>query len=293
MLERRLNNKMAETVFKAKRKAGPIKFATIGAWSVAILFFLPVAWIFSTAFKPKDSIVVSPPVFFFRPTLDNITEALSFDNTLDYFTHSIVYSFGSVTIAILVSYLAAYSFSRFKPAGTDFLMFLLLSTRFVPAAAFVVPYFQLFNLLKLKDSYIGLIAFYTMFSIPFSVWILKGFLDGISQRFDETGLVYGASRWHIMFKVILPQVKPGLVASFVFNILFVWNEFLFNFQLGGAKTFGIPVGLFTGSTKGGAIDWAYVASIGTLYVLPLVVVIYAFQKYLLVGLTFGTVRGEV
>jgi multiple sugar transport system permease protein len=192
-----------------------------------------------------------------------------------------------------VSYLAAYSFSRYKPAGTDFLMFLLLSTRFVPAAAFVVPYFQLFNLLKLKDTYIGLIAFYAMFSIPFSVWILKGFLDGISQRFDETGLVYGASRWHIMFKVILPQVKPGLVASFVFNILFVWNEFLFNFQLGGAKTFGIPVGLFTGSTKGGAIDWAYVASIGTLYVMPLVVVIYAFQKYLLVGLTFGTVRGEV
>jgi multiple sugar transport system permease protein len=293
MLERKLRNKMAETTFKAKRKPGLIRFATLGAWGISLLFFLPVAWIISTAFKPKESIVVSPPVFFFKPTFNNITEALSFDNTLDYFTHSIVYSFGSVTIAILVSYLAAYSFSRYKPAGTDFLMFLLLSTRFVPAAAFVVPYFQLFNLLKLKDSYIGLIAFYTMFSIPFSVWILKGFLDGISQRYDETGLVYGASRWHIMFKVILPQVKPGLVASFVFNILFVWNEFLFNFQLGGAKTFGIPVGLFTGSTKGGAIDWAYVASIGTLYVLPLVVVIYAFQKYLLVGLTFGTVRGEV
>ena len=210
-----------------------------------------------------------------------------------YFIHSIVYSFGSVFIAILVSFLAAYSFSRYKPAGTDFLMFLLLSTRFVPAAAFVIPYFQLFNLLKFKDTYVGLIAFYAMFSIPFSVWILKGFLDGVSQRFDETGLVYGASRWHIMFKVILPQVKPGLVASFVFNILFVWNEFLFNFQLGGAKTFGIPVGLFTGSTKGGSIDWAFVASIGTLYVLPLVIVIYAFQKYLLVGLTFGTVRGEV
>ena len=284
---------MAETTFKAKRKPGPIRFATLGAWGISLLFFLPVAWIISTAFKPKESIVVSPPVFFFKPTFNNITEALSFGYSLDYFTHSIVYSFGSVTIAIFVSYLAAYSFSRYKPAGTDFLMFLLLSTRFVPAAAFVVPYFQLFNLLKLKDSYIGLIAFYTMFSIPFSVWILKGFLDGISQRYDETGLVYGASRWHIMFKVILPQVKPGLVASFVFNILFVWNEFLFNFQLGGAKTFGIPVGLFFGSTKGGAIDWAYVASIGTLYVLPLVVVIYAFQKYLLVGLTFGTVRGEV
>jgi len=282
-----------EILFKPKRKAGPIKIATIGAWAVSIFFFLPIAWIISTAFKPKGDILVSPPVFFFKPTLNNISEALGYDNTFSYFTHSIIYSFGSVTLAILVSFLAAYSFSRFKPAGTDFLMFLLLSTRFVPAAAFVIPYFQLFNLLKLKDSFIGLIAFYTMFAIPFSVWILKGFLDGISQRFDETGLVYGASRWHIMFKVILPQVKPGLVASFVFNILFIWNEFLFNFQLGGAKTFGIPVGLFTGSTKGGAIDWAYVASIGTLYVLPLIFVIYAFQKYLLVGLTFGTVRGEV
>lgn len=284
---------MPEIIFKPKRKSGPVKLATIGAWLVSILFFLPIAWIISAAFKPKADILVSPPVFFFKPTFSNISEAIGFENTPTYFLHSIVYSFGSVAIAILVSFLAAYSFSRFKPAGTDFLMFLLLSTRFVPAAAFVVPYFQLFNLLKLKDSYIGLIAFYTMFSIPFSVWILKGFLDGVSQRFDETGMVYGASRWHIMFKAILPQVKPGLVASFVFNILFVWNEFLFNFQLGGAKTFGIPVGLFTGSTKGGAIDWAFVASIGTLYVLPLVIVIYAFQKYLLVGLTFGTVRGEV
>ena len=284
---------MAETTFKPKRKPGPIRISTIGGWAVSIFFFLPIAWIVSAAFKPKVDILVSPPVFFFKPTFRNITEALSFDNTLSYFTHSVIYSFGSVTLAIFVAFLAAYSFSRYKPAGTDFLMFLLLSTRFVPAAAFVVPYFQLFNLLKLKDSYVGLISFYAMFSIPFSVWILKGFLDGVSQRFDETGLVYGASRWHIMFKVILPQVKPGLVASFVFNILFVWNEFLFNFQLGGAKTFGIPVGLFTGSTKGGAIDWAYVASIGTLYVMPLIIVIYAFQKYLLVGLTFGTVRGEV
>lgn len=281
------------TVFKPKRKPGPIRLATIGGWAVSVLFFLPIAWIISAAFKPKGDILVSPPVFFFKPTLTNFIEAISFEQTPAYFIHSIVYSFGSVFIAILVSFLAAYSFSRYKPAGTDFLMFLLLSTRFVPAAAFVIPYFQLFNLLKFKDTYIGLIAFYAMFSIPFSVWILKGFLDGVSQRFDETGLVYGASRWHIMFKVILPQVKPGLVASFVFNILFVWNEFLFNFQLGGAKTFGIPVGLFTGSTKGGSIDWAFVASIGTLYVLPLVIVIYAFQKYLLVGLTFGTVRGEV
>ncbi|NBO06935.1 MAG: carbohydrate ABC transporter permease [Actinobacteria bacterium] len=266
---------------------------TFACWTTAILFFLPIAWIIATALKPKNTVLDIPPKVFFVPTLQNLIDALSFSNTLSYFINSIIYSSIAVLLAILVSFLAAYSFSRFKPAGTDFLMFLLLSTRFVPAAAFVIPFFQLFNILKLKDSFLGLIIFYTMFSIPFSVWILKGFIDGVSTKFDETGLVYGAKRPHIMFKLVLPQVRSGLVAAFVFNIIFVWNEFLFNFQLGGLKTYGIPVGLFTSITKGGQVDWSFVASIGTLYVLPLALVIYFFQRYLLVGLTFGTVRGEV
>lgn len=275
------------------RRKGPISFLTLLGWSTSILFFLPIAWIIGTALKPKTTVLDIPPKFFFIPTFQNLLDAISFGNTLSYFAHSAIYSFTSVFLAIFVAFLASYSFSRFKPAGTDFIMFLLLSTRFVPAAAFVIPFFQLFNVLKLKDSFPGLIIFYTMFSIPFSVWILKGFMDGVSTKFDETGMVYGASRAHIMFKVILPQVRSGLVAAFVFNIIFVWNEFLFNFQLGGLNTYGVPVLLFTSITKGGQVDWSFVASIGTLYVLPLALVIYFFQKYLLVGLTFGTVRGEV
>ena len=284
---------MSTTTMKPSRRKGPISFLTLLGWFTSILFFLPIAWIIGTALKPKATVLDIPPKFFFVPTFQNLLDAIGFANTLSYFAHSSIYSFTSVFLAIFVAFLASYSFSRFKPAGTDFIMFLLLSTRFVPAAAFVIPFFQLFNVLKLKDSFPGLIIFYTMFSIPFSVWILKGFMDGVSTKFDETGMVYGASRAHIMFKVVLPQVRSGLVAAFVFNIIFVWNEFLFNFQLGGLKTYGIPVGLFTSITKGGQVDWSFVASIGTLYVLPLALVIFFFQKYLLVGLTFGTVRGEV
>lgn len=283
----------AAVAMKPSRQKAPISLLTLLGWSVSILFFLPIAWIIGTALKPKTTVLDIPPNFFFMPTFQNLFDAINFANTLAYFVNSAIYSFASVFLAIFVAFLASYSFSRFKPAGTDFIMFLLLSTRFVPAAAFVIPFFQLFNILNLKDSFIGLIIFYTMFSIPFSVWILKGFMDGVSTKFDETGMVYGASRAHIMFKVILPQVRSGLVAAFVFNIIFVWNEFLFNFQLGGLKTYGIPVGLFTSITKGGQVDWSFVASIGTLYVMPLAIVIFFFQKYLLVGLTFGTVRGEV
>ncbi|MCB0161840.1 MAG: carbohydrate ABC transporter permease, partial [Caldilineaceae bacterium] len=103
-----------------------------------------------------------------------------------------------------------------------------------------------------------------------------------------------ASRMHVIFRVVLPQVRPGLIAAFIFNLIFVWNEFLFNFVLGGRGTQMIPYGLAVGLVNsGGNVDWAFVASMSTAYVILPVIFIYIFQKYLLVGMTFGTVRGEV
>ncbi len=172
-------------------------------------------------------------------------------------------------------------------------MFLLLSTRMVPASAVVIPIFLLYNVLGWSKTVHGMILFYAMFSIPFSLWILKGFLDGVSMRYDETALINGGSRLHTMFRVVLPQVKPGLVAAFIFNILFVWNEFLFNYILGGQGSTMIPVLLATGVKQGGMTDWSFIAATSLIYMLPPIIAIYIFQKYLLVGMTFGTVRGEV
>ena len=215
-------------------------------------------------------------------------------------------SLGSVAIATVVSFLAAYSFSRYKPRATNFLMFLMLSTRMVPAAASIISIFQMYNAfdVALKDMGImtgsffrarpGMFLLYAMFSIPFSLWILKGFIDGVSQRFDETGLVNGASRMHVIFRVVLPQVWPGIIAAFIFNLIFVWNEFLFNFILGGNGTQMIPYALAVGLVNaGGNIDWAFIASLSSAYVVLPMIMIYFFQRYLLVGMTFGTVRGEV
>ena len=179
------------------------------AWIVALIFFAPIFWIFLAALKTDNTILAYPPKFIFTPTLENFAALITKPNVGLYFFNSVFLSVGSVAIAIVVSYLAAYSFSRFKPAGTDFLMFLLLSTRFVPAAAFVIPFFQLFGILNFKDTYVGLLIFYVMFSVPFSVWILKGFIDGVSQRFDETGLVNGASRAHVRRSGELAAKRAG------------------------------------------------------------------------------------
>jgi multiple sugar transport system permease protein len=262
-------------------------------WLVSIGFFLPVFWIFLAAFKTKDQILAIPPEWFFTPTLENIRNMVIGLNFGKYAMNSVIVSLSAVTIALIVSFFASYSFSRFKPKGTDFLMFLLLSMRMVPGAAVVVPIYLMYTALGWKDTYFGIILFYAMFSIPFSVWILKGFIDGVSLRYDETALVNGGSRFHVMFKVVLPQVKPGLVAAFIFNMIFVWNEFLFNFIIGGKNVTTIPVALASGLYKTHGVDWTFIASLSLVYMLPLILMIYFFQRYLLVGMTFGTVRGEV
>jgi multiple sugar transport system permease protein len=202
-------------------------------------------------------------------------------------------SFIAVLIAIIVSFFAAYGFSRFSPKITNFMMFILLSIRMVPGAASIVPIFLMYSALGWVGTYHGLILFYAMFSIPFSVWILKGFLDGVSLRYDETALVNGAGRLNTMFKVILPQVRPGLVAAFIFNLIFVWNEFLFSFIIGGTSVETMPVTLTTGTFTSAGIDWSFMAALSVFNVMPLLIALFFFQKYLLVGMTFGTVRGEV
>jgi len=262
-------------------------------WLVALIFFAPVLWIFLAAFKTKDGILAIPPQIIFVPTFDNFIDLATRPNISTFFTNSVVVSLTAVLIAILVSFIAAYAFSRFKPRTTNFLMFILLSIRMVPAVAVVIPVYLMYSALGWIGTPFGMIMFYAMFSIPFSVWILKGFIDGVSPRYDETALVNGGSRWHVLFRVILPQVGPGLVAAFIFNLIFVWNEFLFNLLLGGRQMTMIPVSFSSNMYSAGGLDWTFVASMASAYmILPLLVVLF-FQKYLLVGMTFGTVRGEV
>lgn len=265
----------------------------VALWAVALFFFSPIAWIAMASLKTKDGILATPPQFIFTPTLENYADFFTRPNVGQYFVNSILLSVTAVLLAILVSFLASYCFSRFQPKTTGFLMFLLLSIRMVPAAASVVPIFLMYTAFGWKDNWLGIMLFYAMFSIPFSVWILKGFIDGVSQRYDETALVNGGSRLHVLFKVVLPQVRPGLIAAFIFNFIFVWNEFLINFIIGGRTTTTIPTALIIGVANNQGTDWTFVATLTTIYILPPIIAIYFFQKYLLVGMTFGTVRGEV
>jgi len=262
-------------------------------WLISLFFAAPIGWIVLSSFKTRDDILAVPPRLLFTPTLENYIDLFSRQSLLLQLSNSVVLSLVAVVLAVTVSFLAAFCFSRFRPKGTDFLMFLLLSIRMLPGPAVILPVYLMYAGFGWKDNHFWLALFYAMFSIPFSVWILKGFLDSVSIRFDETGIVNGGSWFHIIFRVVLPQVKPGLIAAFIFNLIFVWNEFLFNFIIGGVSTQNIPYALAVGTYSDGGLNWTFISSLTTIYVIPPILFIYVFQKYLLVGMTFGTVRGEV
>ena len=262
-------------------------------WLVSLIFFAPVAWIILSSFKTRNDILATPPKLIFSPTFENYVDLFTRSTFMLQLVNSVFLSLAAVVLAVFVSFLAAFCFSRFKPKGTDFLMFLLLSIRMLPGPAVIMPVYLMYVAFGWKDNHIGLIFFYAMFSIPFSVWILKGFLDGVSTRFDETGRVNGGSWVHVIFRVVLPQVKPGLIAAFIFNLIFVWNEFLFNFIIGGVTTQNIPYALAVGTYADGGVAWTFISAMTSVYIILPITFIYIFQKYLLVGMTFGTVRGEV
>ena len=124
-------------------------------WVIALVFFFPVFWIFLAAFKSGGQIVNREPIFFFQPTMDNIVRVIQDPNFLEYLKMSFVLSIGSVLIALVVSFLAAYSFSRYRPSGTNFMMFLFLSTRMVPAPAVVLPIFLMYTALGWTKTFTG------------------------------------------------------------------------------------------------------------------------------------------
>lgn len=262
-------------------------------WLVSLIFFAPIAWILLSSFKTQNEILAMPPKFIFSPSLDNYRALFANEGIFKQIANSVFLSLGAVILAVVVSFLAAFCFSRFRPRGTDFLMFLLLSIRMLPGPAVILPVFLMYAAFGWKDNHVALLLFYAMFSIPFSVWILKGFLDGVSTRYDETGRVNGGSWLHIIFRVVLPQVRPGLIAAFIFNLIFVWNEYLFNFIIGGVTTQNIPYALMVGTYSDGGLNWTFISAMTSVYMAVPIAFIFLFQKYLLVGMTFGTVRGEV
>ena len=267
---------------------------------VAAAYAFPVLWVVLTAFKERIDIFSQPPKLFFKPTLDNFARIFSVETAegvvqsgefVRYFMNSVLLSFGSVAAAVAVGTMGAYAASRYPFKHRDFAMFSILSTRMLPAVAVVIPVYLLFRALNLIDSYLGMALLYTAFNLPFVVWMMRSFFDEIPREIEEAAMMDGSSRFRAFYKIALPQVKSGVAGAAVISLLFTWNEFLFAFMLTGEKTRTVPIALAQTLQGESGVDWGRLAAIETLYILPVLLASALLQKYLLRGLTFGTVKG--
>ena len=281
---------------------------------VSFIYFIPVLFIIFTAIKPQEFALSVPPTlsptslfglipaeYVFSPTLENfgsvfsrvMTPGGSPENTgFDrYFFNSIVIATVSVLLALVIGTLAAFGFSRYPLKGNDTYLFIILTTRMLPAIVVIIPVILMFRTVGLSGSYIGIILLYTAFNLAFTIWMMKSFFDELSLDVEDAARIDGSSEVKVFFKICLPQVIAGLAATFVFGLILTWNEFLFALLLSGTDTRTVPVAMNQAVSSGGrGTDWTLLAAIETLFLIPVFLVTFFLQNHLLRGVTFGTVK---
>lgn len=290
----------------------------------AVVSLIPVFWMVTAAFKSRPDVVAIPPKVIFEPTIEGFISLLTkrvllppgmaeeYKQRTDLnfaerimaergqritgpsqygqrLLNSVIVASASTVLSVLLGVLAAYAFSRFNVPGKGDLLFFILSTRMLPPVVVTIPIFLMYQQLRLYDTHLGLILLYTVFNLSFAVWLLKGFIDEIPREYEEAALVDGYSRLQAFRKIVLPQALTGIAATFVFCLIFAWNEYAFALMLTSERARTAPPSIPTVLGTGG-IEWSAIAA-GTLgFLIPVIIVTFALRDYLLRGVTFGALR---
>jgi multiple sugar transport system permease protein len=260
------------------------------ALAIALFVFLaPVLWMLITAVKPPGEWLNNPPVFIPSELhWANFTDALFKWGGLKGLTDSLIVASLSTLLSLLLGVPAAYAIGRYQTGG-DNLSFTLLSILFMPPVAVAIPMYLLWSWLGLLDSYTALILQYTVFNIPFISWVLKGFFEDIPRDMEDSALINGATRWRAFWEIAVPLARPAILAVALLAFIFSWNEFFFAVILTRADVTTLPF-ILPVLMEGHDVLWGDIAAIATLGALPVVLLAFALQKYLVRGLSFGTLR---
>ncbi len=317
----------AQAAAATRRGASTKRLGNILFWvalGIALLFFVfPLFWILVTSLKARPDVTPLPPKFLpfvdFQPTLDNyatnFAEGFSSTGFLIRLLNSVLIAGTATVLAVMLGTLAAYAFSRFRIRGEGDMLFFILSTRMLPPIVVLIPIFLMFvkplgflatwassmsnpgwkefftNLsqLNLRESYFGIILLYTTVGLPFVVWMMKGFFDEIPKEYEEAAMLDGYSRIEAIWKFVLPEAMPAMLATAVFVLITAWNEFVFVQILNPSKATTVPPFLY--AAKGVAnIEWGTVAAAAVMFLVPVVLFTALVRNHLLRGVTFGAVR---
>lgn len=279
--------------------------------TIVFIFIFPIAWFALTSIKPvsavfnKDEVVV----FDFKPTFENYQVTVLGGKKADTesgssigmgtsgsdaydgrgsIVSSLIVAVSSTFLATLISLLAAYALSRLNFRGSQGYMQWILSQRFLPPIAIIIPLVFIFRDLGLRDTHFGLVIAHTLINIPIALLILKSFFDDVPIEIDQAAMIDGATRFQSFYLVVLPMIKGGVAATAVLCFIFSWTEFLLSlFLTSSIRT--IPVKITTFVTSTGS-EWGYISALGTAAIVPGFIFILLVQNHLVRGLTMGAVK---
>jgi multiple sugar transport system permease protein len=277
---------------------------------IAILIsFFPIFWLVSTSFKPIDEWQKFPPVWISsQPTLQNYRIvfapkaaqefAAKQNGAISYkvsgsawkaFGDSAIIAIGATALSVIFGALAAYSIVRFHTGGDNY-AFQFLTVRMFPPIAVVVPMVVLFSMLRLSDTYFGLVLAYTAFTLPFSIWMIRSFIEEVPEELEGAALIYGMRPLDAFLKVTFPLIRGGVLATALFVFILNWSEFLFALTLttGHVVTVTLQVANYVSASSGKL--YGVQAAMGTISTLPVILFGYLIQRHLVRGLSFGAIK---
>ena len=277
---------------RRQRKLGSgIEIVLLALFAVVMLF--PVLWMLETALKETKDIYATPAkvITGWTPTLDHIKDVFSSNSPVfKGFKNSVIVASASTIVATVLGVPAAWAYSRFKIPGKKDQLFFILSTRFMPPVVVVIPIFLMFRDLNLLDTLQGLILVYAAFNLPFTIWMMKGFIDDVPAEYEEAAMLDGFSRFEAFWRVTMPLLIPGIAATAVFALIFSWNEFVFSiFLITDPDTRTAPSAI-AGLIGGTTIDWGLVAASAMVFAIPVLLFAFLVRKHLVAGVTLGAVR---
>jgi len=284
---------------KARTLLSKVLFYVVAAVICLIILF-PFYWTFLLSIKPVDMIFAEPPIYWFTPdwsTWSGLGQTISVGGQMGGFLaysetwNSFVISAGNTALVMLFGIPAAYAFARYRFRGKTNIFFWFVTSRMLPAAAFIVPVYLIIQTFNLLDNYLSLILFYSTFNLPYVIWLMYGFFRAVPLELEEAAVLDGCSVTRKLVNVVLPNIKPGIVSTAFFCFIFAWNELLYSTILGGANTTKliVPIAAYISLAPIHKL-WPVMGAMTLVYVAPCVVGSVILRKYLIRGMAPGAVK---
>lgn len=271
------------------RKSPITKIIVFVVITLALLWTLiPLAWIVLSSFKYEADQFSIPPVWFpDKLTLENYATFFGNSEFVSSLLNSFITTFFSTVIALGLGIPAAYALARFDWKHANTIAFVILLARMTPPIVMVLPFFMIARYLNISNTYIPIVIALSFFSVPFAVWMMRGFFEEIPRSIEEAAMIDGCTRFQSLRRIILPLVLPGVSATSILCALIAWNEFLFALVLTGENTRTLPVlvNMFVSERN---IEWGVMSAAAIITVIPMVIFGLLVQNNLVKGLTMGS-----